>query len=76
MNDYDNTNRGACWLNDRKREGKSDPDYTGTLNVDGTDYFWSGWKNIRDGERQPVLTFSVNKKNIQPAQNIDDEIGF
>jgi hypothetical protein len=39
---YDNTDSGALFKNDRKTDPKQ-PDYTGSLNVDGTDYWLSGW---------------------------------
>jgi hypothetical protein len=44
MTEYDNTNRGQIWGNEKKREGKQDPDFTGSLNVDGREYWISAWK--------------------------------
>jgi hypothetical protein len=41
--EYDNTNKGALFGNDRKREGKKDPDLQGKLNIDGTEHWISGW---------------------------------
>ena len=83
----DNTNRGAVWKNQKMREGKKDPQFTGTINVDGLDYFISAWKSDRQGDNQPVLTFSVRKKDQQPSyqqasyqpaqsDDIDSEIPF
>ena len=42
MTDYDNTNRFVLFKNEKKRDDK-DPDRTGTLNVDGVEYFIDGW---------------------------------
>lgn len=60
-NQYDNSNRGAVWHNTRKRDGKRDPDLTGTLNVNGEEFFVSIWENEKKGQNQPVLTMSVRK---------------
>ena len=49
MADYDNTNRGILSKNDR-REKDTQPEYTGTLNVEGVDYWVNGWvKERKDG---------------------------
>ena len=64
-NQYDNSNRGAVWKNHKMREGKRDPHFTGTINVEGVDYFISAWKNDKQGESQPVLSLSVRKDDRQ-----------
>lgn len=68
-NQYDNSNRGAVWKNQKMREGKRDPHFTGSINVDGVEYFISAWKNDKQGDNQPVLTLSVRKddRNDQPS---------
>ena len=87
MTDYDNTNRGAIWQNDRMREGKQDPQFTGSLNVDGVEYWVSAWKRKPDAKQgSPSLSFSVNKKEAnkapnpgnqaQPADDFEDDIPF
>ena len=83
-NQYDNTNRGAVWKNQKMREGKRDPHFTGTINVDGVDYYISAWKNDKPGDNQPVLSLSVRKDDrqqqpsYQPAAqapaDVNDEI--
>ena len=40
---YDNTNRGAAFVNKRK-EKETQPDLTGKINVNGVDYRLSIWK--------------------------------
>lgn len=39
---YDNTNKGVLFINDRK-EKDSHPDRKGSINVDGKEYWMSGW---------------------------------
>lgn len=88
---FDDTNRGSIWKNDKRREGKQDPDFTGSLNVDGHDYWVSAWKR-KDGasEKAPALSFAVKRKDgksqqastttTQPRKplrnDMDDEIPF
>lgn len=62
MSQHDNTNRGAIWGNDKK-EKDTHPDFTGSLNVDGVDYWVSAWKRKPDaGPKAPALSFSVKPK--------------
>lgn len=84
--EFDDRNRGAIWKNDRKETDKH-PDFTGTLNVDGHDYWVSAWKRRDDAPtKAPALSFSVKLKDGKPsptakptttaAQDMDDEIPF
>ena len=85
MPEYDRTNRGAIWKNRDKKEDKH-PDFKGSLNVDGVDYWVSAWKRKEDApNNQPALSFSIKikeEKAEQPApakrknEDIDDEIPF
>jgi hypothetical protein len=45
---YDNTNRWTLFRNDRK-ERDTHPDHTGTLNVDGVEYFLNAW--VKEGAK-------------------------
>ena len=45
MSDYDNTNSGALFKNNRKEQGSNQPDMTGVLDVEGTDFRVSAWSN-------------------------------
>lgn len=57
---FDNTNRGALFLNDRK-EQDSHPDRKGTINIDGKEYWLSAWD--RDTAKGPVISISVQAKD-------------
>lgn len=64
---YDNTNRGALFVNGRK-ETEKHPDYNGSINIDGVDYWLSGWKSFGKKDGKMYLSLSVKKKEITPAK--------
>ena len=58
MSDYDDTNRGALFKNDKEGNEKR-PDYTGTINIDGTDKRLAAW--LRKSKKGvPYLSLSVS----------------
>ena len=62
---YDNTNRGALFKNDRK-EKESHPDLKGIINIDGVEYWLSGWSKVtQKGDK--MLSLSVSPKEQQNA---------
>ena len=63
---YDNTNRGVLFVNDKKEDGDKKPDRTGSLNVDGVEYFLDGWiKKLESGKT--FMSVSVKRKDKQPT---------
>lgn len=68
---YSNENSGILSKNDRK-EQPNHPDYTGTINVDGVDYWLSGW--VKEGkaggkmEGRKFFSLSVRPKEAPRAQ--------
>ena len=58
---YDNTNRGALFINDRK-ESDSHPDLSGNINIDGKEYWLSGWTKRTETGAFKVLSLSVKPK--------------
>lgn len=67
--EFDNTNRGSIWKNDKK-ETEKHPDFTGSLNVAGTEYWVSAWKRKPDAnEKAPALSFTVKLKEENSASN-------
>jgi hypothetical protein len=68
---YDNTNTGLLKRNDRK-EKDSHPDYRGTINIDGTDYWLSGWLKVgREGTKlagQKFFSLSVTPMEDQQTR--------
>jgi hypothetical protein len=63
---FDNTNHGALFRNDEKRDEK-DRDYAGTLNVDGKEYWVSGWARTPKKGGQKFLSLSIKPKDA-PAE--------
>lgn len=68
---YDNTNRGALFDNDRK-EKDSHPDMTGSINVDGVEYFLDAWEKESKGGKR-FLSVSVKRKNNQGGKQRQPE---
>jgi len=57
--EYDNTNRGTLGKNLNKKSD-SHPDYSGQLNIDGTDYWLSGW--LKESKKDGSKFFSLAVK--------------
>ena len=59
---YDNTDRGAMWLNiDRMSE--KHPDFNGSLDVNGRKYWVSGWRKKQGANpAAPAITFTIKEK--------------
>jgi uncharacterized protein (DUF736 family) len=77
MADYDNTNSGALFKNEDK-ESEKHPDYRGSINVGGTDFWLSAWlKTSKKGTK--FMSLSVQPKNgaaKAPAKQGDDSDGI
>lgn len=82
MADYDNTNRGSIFKNDKK-EKETQPDFTGKLNVDGVDYFIDGWRYAEKPGKKAFISLKVKKMEKQTGgqrtekkEKLDDEVPF
>jgi len=89
MSDYDNTNRGALFRNDRK-EKDTHPDHQGQINVEGVEYWLSAWvKTSKKGQKffslsvkpkeQSASTNDVKREaaaSSPPPPDFDDDIPF
>ena len=85
--EFDNTNRGAAWKNDRKTQD-THPDATGSINIEGAEYFLDIWYRKKDANpKAPLYSIKVKRKDKQPdnvetpsmpAENLpfDDDIPF
>jgi len=79
---YDNTNRWTLNKNERK-EKETHPDYKGSINVGGVDYWLDGW--IKEGANGKFISGSIKRKDApqtgsyaqEPARAaFDDDSGI
>lgn len=68
MTEYDNTNRGALFRNDKAASDKH-PTHTGKINVDGRDYYLNAW--VKDGKKGKFFSLSVKPMDAQPEGHPD-----
>ena len=64
-------NSGSAFKNDRKQK-ETHPDFTGTLNVEGQEYWLSIWTNK---DRKPPISVSIKKKDPMPQQSTPADDG-
>jgi len=82
--EYDNTNRGALFRNeDKDPNDDKDRDYSGSINIEGTEYWLSGWiKTSKNGRKFLSLSVKPKKQDKPPATNkpraddLNDSIPF
>lgn len=67
---YDNTNKGAIWGN-KDKQTDTQPDFKGSINIEGVEYWLSGWKRDPNGNPQaPSVKFSVKRKEEVHAEGM------
>jgi uncharacterized protein (DUF736 family) len=71
MPEYDDTNRGAMFKNDRKETDRH-PDMKGSLNVEGREYWVSAWKQVSKAG-QGYVSLSITPKDDQPSSKPDPQ---
>jgi hypothetical protein len=78
---YDNTNRGVLFSERDKKTKDEDRDYSGTINIEGTEYWLSAWiKTSKKGTK--FLSLRVKPKEEKTTggssvkREMDDAIPF
>jgi uncharacterized protein (DUF736 family) len=75
MSDYDNTNSGALFKNDRKETDKH-PDMRGSIDVGGVEYWISAWTKTPKAGGDKFLSLAVTAKDgattTKPQEDLDD----
>jgi uncharacterized protein (DUF736 family) len=62
---YDNTNRGVLFKNDRKETDKH-PDYTGKIDVNGTEFKLAAW--IKEGKKGKFMSLAISTPQEMPPE--------
>lgn len=86
MTEYDNTNRGSIWRNEKKQT-EQHPDFTGKCDINGVEFWIAGWKRkAGDNPKSPALRLAFTPKDepkptpVTPQQpaaaDFDDDIPF
>ena len=76
MPEYDNTNSGALFKNDRKTTDKQ-PHYTGEVNVEGEEFWLSAWiKTSRKGSKDMSLALTKKEEKQVPKASKYGGIDF
>lgn len=72
MSDFDNTNRGVLFKNDKTGGNPKWPDYRGNINVNGEEFWLDAW--VKDGKNGKFMSLSVKPKQAkgQRTQRDDD----
>lgn len=60
-----NENSGALFRNDRK-EKDTHPDYQGSININGIEYWQSAWIKEKDGKK--YFSQSFKRQDVQPGE--------
>jgi hypothetical protein len=66
MPDYDDTNKGVLFRNERK-ENEKHSDYNGNINVSGQEYWINAWIKEAKGSGKKFMSLSVKAKESAPA---------
>lgn len=65
MSNFDNTNRGILSKN-KNKTADNHPEYSGSINVDGTDFWLSAW--IKESSKDGSKFFSLSVKPKDAAK--------
>lgn len=64
-------NSGALYRNEKKRPDHDDPEYTGSAEVDGVEYWLSAW--VKDGQqgKGKFMSISFKPKENKPKASVE-----
>ena len=66
MTQYDNTNRGVLFKNNKEKD--SQPDYRGQIDVNGEEFWISSWiKVAKDGSKFMSLSLTPKNESAKPT---------
>jgi hypothetical protein len=67
-------NRGTLFRNDKKQDDR-DRDYSGSLNVEGREFWLSGWVNVSKKTGKKFLGLTVKAKDGATTKTNEDDFG-
>jgi hypothetical protein len=74
-NEFDNTNRGALFRNTEK-DGDNDRDYSGTINVNGQEFWISGWVKVsKTGKKFLSVAIRPKTPAVDTNKPLTEDIG-
>tara|TARA_R110000787_G_scaffold153678_1_gene267574 strand:- start:449 stop:700 length:252 start_codon:yes stop_codon:yes gene_type:complete len=78
MTEYDNTNSGVLFKND-KEGNESRPDYTGKVDVEGTEYRVAAWVKTGSNSGKKFFSLKLSIPEAKPADtgnsSLEDDLG-
>jgi uncharacterized protein (DUF736 family) len=76
MSDYDNTNTGTLFRDDKRTNDRA-PEFTGTLNVEGKEYRIAAWvkESTKTGKKFFSLKVEEPRAQTQKASPESDPFG-
>jgi hypothetical protein len=81
MTEYDNTNRGVLFSERDRKSKDDDRDYSGSINVEGREFWLSAWIKVSKKTGQRFMSLSIKPKDEDSRggsvkRDIDDKIPF
>lgn len=73
MSNYDNTNSGVLFVNDKKTKA-SQPALRGFMNIEGVDYWASAWRKLNSETGQPYISIAFQEKEVENPETINAEL--
>jgi hypothetical protein len=75
---FDNTNRGSLFNNQVTKKSDTDPDYSGSININGAEFWLKGWIKTSKTKGTKFLSLSVRPKTDRANTDkpFNDDIGL
>ena len=68
---FDDANRGALFSNKERKKSDGDADYSGTINVNGDEFWLNGWAKVSKKTGVKYLSLSIRAKEEAKPGNDD-----
>lgn len=65
-------NQGVLFKNEKKREGKRDPDYNGQITIDGKEYWLTSWINTSKDGSKKYMALKAKLKEAKTASAVEE----